>query len=95
MTLEEYRATALGKLKSCRSQGEVLGMLAERDLRLTSSQIADQVRKTFWEKLNNDLDTLNQETATLPGQAATTLSAVISAAQTVIEQYLLLLASEL
>jgi hypothetical protein len=95
MTLDEYRATVLGKLKVCHSHGEVLATLAELDLRLTNARISDQARKTFWENLNNELDALSQETASLPGkQTATTLSAVTSAAQTVIEQYLLLLASE-
>ena len=95
MTLDEYRVQVIEKLKACRDPARARGQLAEVDLVLMNSRISDRVQKTFWETLNNDLDVLAQEsTLLLEKPAATALSAVIAAAQTVIAQYRLLIASD-
>jgi hypothetical protein len=95
VTLEEYRIQFIEKLKACRDPANVRGLLAEVDLVLMKSGISDRVQRTFWETLNNSLDVVAQEsTLLLEKQAATALSAVIAAAQTVIAQYLVLLAND-
>lgn len=94
MTLEEYRIQVIEKLKACREPLWARNLLAEVDLVLTNSGISDQARKTFWEDLKNDLEVVAQEsTLLLEKQAATALSAVITAARAAIAQYQLLLAT--
>ena len=93
MTLEEYRIQLVEKLKGCREADGARDLLSAADLVVTWRQLSDQ--RAFWEALSNDLDLIAQTvTHGLDRQAATALSAVITMAQSVVQEYRALAASD-
>jgi hypothetical protein len=95
IALEEYCIQVIETLKACRDPAQVRDLLSEVDGVLTSSRIGRHTRTTFWKAVSDDLDVVAQESPLLlEKQAATALSAVIAAAQTVIAQYQLLTAGD-
>jgi hypothetical protein len=92
MTLDEYRTQIIESLKARPEIAGARDLLAQTHLVLTNSGISAQTQTTFWESLNDDLELLAQQ-STLEEHAATTLRAVIAAAQAVIAQYQRLIAS--
>jgi len=92
MTLDEYRTQII---ESLTARPDIVGardLLAQTHLVLINSGISARAQTTFWESLNDDLEHLAQQ-STLEEHAATTLRAVIGAAQAVIAQYQRLIAS--
>ena len=95
MTLDEYRAEVIEKLKACRDLARARDLLFEVDVMLGSAGLDTRAQRTFWQALESDLARVAQDsTRHLERQAAIALGGVPGVAQAEIAHYVLLLDSE-
>jgi hypothetical protein len=94
MMLEKYRTQVIETLKACKDPVRAREFLAEVDLALMNGRVTARAQKMFWAALNNDLDALAQESATLSEKHGVALTGVVLVAQAAISLYQLTIASD-
>ena len=94
MMLEKYRFQVMETLKACKDPVRAREFLAEVDLALMHGQISTRAQKMFWTAMNNDLDILARESATLSDEQGAAFTGVVLVAQAAISLYRLTLAGD-
>lgn len=83
LTLDDYRAQVVQRLKTCSEPTRAGELLADVETILNATQTSSSLQKAFWRAFSQDLDLLAQRAALLDPVAAATLRAVITNARAV------------
>lgn len=88
MSLDEYRAQLIERLKSCTDTAAARTLLAEADLRLMNARLTALTRSKFWESLQEELAAVVEAPRLSADRAGSPkLEAVIAAAQARLTRY--------
>ena len=88
MTLDEYRATLIERLRACQDTTEARDLLAEANLVLADTKLNRLTRDRFWETLEEELDAAGENlTLFKDPTAAAAFAAVVAAVRARIARY--------
>jgi len=88
MGFEELRIRLIEHLRGCQCAEDAQDLLADANLMLRSSQLAEGAQRMFWRTLGRDLDVIAKDLPLLLGEgAAAHLSVVLPVAQQLVAQY--------
>jgi hypothetical protein len=93
MTLDEFRAYIVAKLRGCSDPALVRDVLAEAEMMLAATQVPPRAQDTFWHDIRTDLEGVRLQSLQLDRSAGDLLRSVIAAARMGIAHYQRLLAN--